>query len=279
MARARNIKPGFYKNYDLADAGPIAQLLFSGLWCLADREGRLEDKPRLIKAELFPYYDADVNGELTKLERLNFLHRYEVNGVALIEIINFKKHQTPHNTEKASSLPARPLPNNENVGVSTVSSDNGELTVNSRNNNDGKTPDLLIHRFTDSPIPDSQIQDEPQAAIVPKPKKYEFAKELIALGVESKVVDAWMQVRKTKKATNSEIALVALKREAAKAGLSIADAVRLCVEKSWSGLDADWLKPKSQASPMPQKGLEHLGKHGQATATAAQQWLEESNAG
>lgn len=119
----------------------------------------------------------------------------------------------------------------------------------------------------------------PQAAIVPKPKKYEFAKELIDLGVESKVVDAWMQVRKAKKATNSEIALIALKREAAKAGLSIADAVRLCVEKSWSGLDADWLKPKSQASPMPQKGLEHLGKHGQATATAAQQWLEESNAG
>ena len=155
MARARNIKPAFFKNYDLADAGPVAQLLFAGLWCLADREGRLEDKPRLIKAELFPYYDCDVNGELTELERLGFVRRYKVGDVAVIEVLNFKKHQTPHNTEKASSLPAypgqQPLEAAPAVG-------NGELTVNPPLENDGKTPDSLI---PDSLIPDSLIPDTP----------------------------------------------------------------------------------------------------------------------
>ena len=67
--RARNIKPGFFKNPDLADAGPAAQLLCVGLWCMADKEGRLKDQPRVIKAEVFPYYEIDINRELTVIQR------------------------------------------------------------------------------------------------------------------------------------------------------------------------------------------------------------------
>lgn len=168
MARARNIKPGFFKNYELADLGPVAQLLFAGLWCLADRKGRLEDKPRFIKAEVFPYYDADVNGELTQLERLGFVKRYMVRGLPFISIVNFLKHQSPHSTEKASELPgeeeadtAEPLP------VRTTE-DNGGLTVDPRKHNGGNPPDSLIpdsliHRLIDSPIPDSPIADSPIA--------------------------------------------------------------------------------------------------------------------
>lgn len=141
MARSRNIKPGFFKNYELADMGPLAQILFAGLWCLADREGRLEDKPRLIKAEIFPYYDCDVNGELTKLERLGLVVRYEAGGFSVIEVRNFKKHQTPHNTEKASVLPAAP---DKTSTESTHSNDNGELTVNPPKSNGGNPPDSLI---------------------------------------------------------------------------------------------------------------------------------------
>ena len=166
MARARNIKPAFFKNYDLADAGPVAQLLFAGLWCLADREGRLEDKPRLIKAELFPYYDCDVNGELTELERLGFVRRYKVGDVAVIEVLNFKKHQTPHNTEKASALPAYP---GQQPLEAAPAAGNGELTVNPPLENDGKTPDSLI---PDSLIPDSLIPDTP---IPPKGASAGFA--------------------------------------------------------------------------------------------------------
>jgi hypothetical protein len=103
--RSRNIKPQLFKEENLADAGPIVQLLFIGLWCMADREGLLEDRPRLIKAELFPYYDVDINGELTVIERLGHIRRYSVDGINIIQVINFKKHQSPHNTEKPSSLP------------------------------------------------------------------------------------------------------------------------------------------------------------------------------
>ncbi|MDH5297880.1 MAG: conserved phage C-terminal domain-containing protein [Desulfobulbaceae bacterium] len=145
MARSRNIKPGFFKNYDLADLGPVSQLLFAGLWCLADRDGRLEDKPRLIKAELFPYYECDVNGELTKLARLKFVDRYVVDGEQYIQIENFQKHQQPHHTEKKSIIPERTL-SCCNVDTPDI---HGEVTVNIP-----LIPDSLLL------IPDSLIPGE-----------------------------------------------------------------------------------------------------------------------
>ncbi|WP_290817414.1 hypothetical protein [Aquidulcibacter sp.] len=106
MARARNLKPSIFKNELLGQADPILTLLFQGLWTLADRRGILEDRPLRIKAELFPYRDGlDVNGYLTELQRLEFIERFTARKLALIYIVNFTKHQSPHPTEKPSDLP------------------------------------------------------------------------------------------------------------------------------------------------------------------------------
>lgn len=108
MARARNIKPSFFKNELLGEADPLLGLLFISLWTLADKAGRLEDRPLRIKAETFPYREnIDINGYLTQLVTLGFIERYKVGITSIIEIINFVKHQTPHSTEKASELPAK----------------------------------------------------------------------------------------------------------------------------------------------------------------------------
>lgn len=85
MARARNIKPALFVNELLGTADIHCTVLFISLWCLADCEGKLEDRPMRIKIETFPYRD-DVtqplfNGYLTDLERLGFIQRYSVNGV------------------------------------------------------------------------------------------------------------------------------------------------------------------------------------------------------
>jgi hypothetical protein len=53
--RARNLKPGLFKNELLGEANPLLTILFEGLWCLSDREGRLEDRPLRFCAEIFPY--------------------------------------------------------------------------------------------------------------------------------------------------------------------------------------------------------------------------------
>lgn len=107
MARARSLKPGFFKNETLAELPPMARLLFAGMWTLADREGRLEDRPKRIKAELFPYdHDCDLETLLDGLSDKQFIIRYEVNGERYISIPTFDKHQAPHYKEPNSSIPS-----------------------------------------------------------------------------------------------------------------------------------------------------------------------------
>lgn len=105
MSRARNIKPSIMANEDLAELAPLERLLFVYLWMLADRAGRLEDRPRRIKAEALPYDEADVDSMLSNIESSGFIHRYRVGGQAVIQIVNFAKHQVPHVRERASELP------------------------------------------------------------------------------------------------------------------------------------------------------------------------------
>lgn len=106
MARARNIKPGFFTNDILGELPTIARLLFAGLWCHADREGRLEDRPKRIKAEILPYDECDCNGLIQCLHDAGMVLRYVVDGKAYIQIVNFTKHQNPHVKEAESQIPA-----------------------------------------------------------------------------------------------------------------------------------------------------------------------------
>lgn len=107
MARARNIKPGFFRNADLVELPVETRLLFIGLWTLADREGRLEDRPKQIKMEIFPADSFDVGSMLDQLQSAGFVDRYEVDSIKVLEVLNFIKHQDPHYKEKASELPPR----------------------------------------------------------------------------------------------------------------------------------------------------------------------------
>lgn len=106
MARARNIKPSLFKNELLGVADPMLTLLFEGLWLLADREGRLEDRPMRIKAEVFPYREnVNVEQLLAWLHDYGFIVRYSVEGKGYIEVVNFAKHQNPHKNEAESEIP------------------------------------------------------------------------------------------------------------------------------------------------------------------------------
>lgn len=168
MARARNIKPGFFKNEVLAELSCSTRLLFIGLWCLADREGRLEDRPKRIKLELLPFDDLDVVEALNELEAHGFIKRYSIGGLAIIQVVNFAKHQSPHGTEKDSELP------DEN-GCLTVHQRgrNGYITGSQQSANSGLTVKEQVSNALnpDSLIPDSLIPEHP-----PTPKGARVAK-------------------------------------------------------------------------------------------------------
>lgn len=74
------------------------------------------------------------------------------------------------------------------------------------------------------------------------PTAFNFFNSLILLGAEKKLVNEWIAVRKKKKLTNSETAFEGFVREMEKGGLDINQTLRICVEKSWGGLNASWLQ-------------------------------------
>lgn len=112
MSRSRNIKPGFFKNDQLAELPFEYRILFQGLWCEADREGRLLDRPKRLKAEIFPYDNVDVGRGLNMLDGLGFIKRYTVAGVGYVQITNFAKHQNPHKKEAPSEHPGPDMAEN-----------------------------------------------------------------------------------------------------------------------------------------------------------------------
>jgi hypothetical protein len=106
MARSRNIKPGFFTNDVLGELPALTRLLFAGLWTICDRDGRVEDRPKKIRAEVLPYDQCDPEEMLQALHNSGFIVRYEAGGKRLIQVLAWAEHQNPHVKEAPSSLPA-----------------------------------------------------------------------------------------------------------------------------------------------------------------------------
>lgn len=105
MARARNIKPGFFINEAVVELPFEYRLLFIGLWTLADREGRLENRPKKIKMAIFPADDVNIEEGIRCLHRACLVLCYTVGNEQFIYIPSFVKHQSPHVKEAESTIP------------------------------------------------------------------------------------------------------------------------------------------------------------------------------
>lgn len=162
MARARNIKPGLFSNEVIAELPPFDRLLYIGLWCLADREGRLEDRPKRIKMELFPCDTYDVTSGLDSLSSHGFIQRYQVADLAIIEIPTFRKHQRPHGTERDSVLPDKNgfLSVNERKPSGVVTGAKRLVNVKDTQNNVNPPLSNAEHPLDNALIPDSLIPEE-----------------------------------------------------------------------------------------------------------------------
>lgn len=104
--RSRLIRPEFFTNQKLADLGDKPMLVFAGVWVIADREGRLEDNPRLIRAFTRPFDDqCDTEGILQSLHDSGFIVRYSVNGSKYIQVCDWNAMQSIHPEERQSQTP------------------------------------------------------------------------------------------------------------------------------------------------------------------------------
>ena len=94
-------------------------------------------------------------------------------------------------------------------------------------------------------VPDRESRDLVITPVTPPKSKdkeivFDFKLVLIEMGADKEVTSDWMIVRKKKKASNTKTALKGFLTQVEKAGITVAQAVEIAAEKSWSGFQASW---------------------------------------
>jgi hypothetical protein len=79
-----------------------------------------------------------------------------------------------------------------------------------------------------------------------KKEVFNFRKNLIDFGCKENLVEDWLKVRKTKKATNSKTAFDLFTSEVKKSNKGLDDILKICIEKDWKGFKSEWLVNTSQ---------------------------------
>ena len=251
MARSRNIKPGFYKNEDLAECSIWARYIFPGLWMMADRDGRLEDRPKRIKAEILPFDTQDVEPLLRELASKGFIVRYEIDGQRYIEIPRFAVHQNPHYSEKASGIKPPPTQENEVEQRDMFPDIGGSSPRSNASSRGGRNP-----LNPDSLNPDSLNPAGPQKNAVRADDLPDWVP-----------TDAWMAfdaMRKAKRAplTPRAVELIVAKLdEWRKQGDDPAEVLLQSVERGWTGV----FQIKRDAGP-PSRNARDAGRAAAAQA-------------
>jgi hypothetical protein len=92
VPKIRGIRPEFWTDEDVCEASIPARLLFIGLWNYACDNGHLQDKPKQIKARIFP---ADTVNCAELLRELDDLGLIECSD-GWITVPNLARHQKPH---------------------------------------------------------------------------------------------------------------------------------------------------------------------------------------
>lgn len=143
------LSPEIYSDERFALMSAEAQVLMIGLLNLADREGRLEDKPRSIGLKLHPGAARDTNALIQEIADAGLVVRYSVEERPLIAIPEFLAKgspwcQTPHPNETASTLSPPdnhgppPVPPRSSNGATKVSRDLRDVQKEERE--DGSDP-------------------------------------------------------------------------------------------------------------------------------------------
>jgi len=77
--------------------------------------------------------------------------------------------------------------------------------------------------------------------IIKKENRFNFRKSLVDYGFDKNLVDDWLKVRKTKKASNTETAFKGFIKQVELCKSPINEILTECVNRSWGGLKAEWL--------------------------------------
>lgn len=95
------IDPEFWLDEDITSIDFSYRLFYIGMWNFSDDYGVIEDSPKKLKAQIFPYDDVDCGKIIFRLKGLKKLVPFDAEGKKWLYIRKFLKYQRidkPSNT-------------------------------------------------------------------------------------------------------------------------------------------------------------------------------------
>ena len=197
----------------------------------------IEELPLVFRKE-----DA-VYRTLKVLEEKGLVETAKMDGRDYVRITpegaKWNSHDVPETEPRENSRDVREKKRNPRENSRNSSGKNPtDKDINNQPTNQGTNQFGAPARDPAPREPSSEIPKPPPA----KPEKFDAWAVLSGMGVERKHFDAWMQARKRKRLSSpiDEVALAAFFREIGKVGLTAHDAARMCAEKGWGSIEANW---------------------------------------
>lgn len=211
------------------------------LLSLADRAG--EDHkawPSIKRLEVDTKCDRKtIMKVLERLQEINLIRFTEEtrgNGVKVYQLVGVRGREDDlTSTKKGTST---------KIGTSTKNGTSTSTKIGTATSTKNGTQNLSIESTNES----TNIYKG----------KFNFANALVSQGADQKLISEYMEVRKAKKAVNSETAFKSLISEQQKSGLTLNQVLEHCVVNSWKGFKAEWVKTQNQ--PVQQNKPHRFGQ-------------------
>lgn len=129
------------------------------------------------------------------------------------------------------------------------------------------------HSFKEEPSINHQLEPsiyKPTSQNKKRVRWDESLNMLIAEGIDEQIASDFIAIRKAKNAPLTQTALDGILREANKAGLTLENALRICIERNWQGFSASWLFESHNQTQSTKPSVKDIPKH---TEGGVQAWL------
>ena len=196
-----------------------------------DSKGLIDQLPDEIAGRLFKHIFAYVNDENPISDELILNIAFEPIKNQLKRDLVKWSNQTDQRRQaglKSAEIRKRNATSVNERSISSTDNVNVSVSVN----------DSVSDNVTDSVI---LLKKETKSI-------FSFEMSLLDYGFDRQLVEDWLKVRKTKKATNTETAFKNFIAELEQRTCNINEVLEICVEKSWSGFKWSWIDNLKQTN-------------------------------
>lgn len=200
-----------------------------------DSKGLIDQLPDEIAGRLFKHIFAYVNDENPISDELILNIAFEPIKNQLKRDLVKWSNQTDQRRQaglKSAEIRKRNATSVNERSISSTDNVNVSVSVNDSVN------DSVSDNVTDSVI---LLKKETKSI-------FSFERSLLDYGFDRQLVEDWLKVRKTKKATNTETAFKNFIAELEQRTCNINEVLEICVEKSWSGFKWSWIDNLKQTN-------------------------------